>query len=58
MAGRSEAGRQTLDLLVEQQRRRRIGASIVKSYLRHPQTESEVGWTDVATAEMIAEEPW
>jgi hypothetical protein len=58
MAGRSEAGRQALDLLVEQQRRRRIGASIVEGYLRHPQTEAEVGWTDVATAEMIAEEPW
>jgi hypothetical protein len=58
MAGRSEAGRQAPDLLVEQQRRRRIGASIVKSYLRHPQPDSEVGWIDVATVEMIAEEPW
>jgi hypothetical protein len=58
MAGRSEAVRLALQLLVEQQRRRRIGASIVEGYLRHPQTASEVGWTDGATTEMIAEELW
>ncbi len=58
VSSRSEAVRLALQLLVEQHRRRRLGSSIVEGYLRHPQTEAEVGWSDAATAQMIAEEPW
>ena len=31
---------------------------IVEDYRARPQTESEVGWSDLATIGMIADEPW
>jgi Arc/MetJ-type ribon-helix-helix transcriptional regulator len=55
---RSAAVRLGLERLVERDRRRRIGQSIVDGYLRQPQTEAEVGWADEATRRMIADEPW
>lgn len=58
VSNRSDAVRLGLQRLVDQHRRQRVGADIVEGYLRRPQAESEVGWTDAATAEMIAEEPW
>ena len=58
VGSRSAAVRLGLEGLVDRHRRRRIGQSIVNGYLRHPQTESEVGWADEATRRMIADEPW
>lgn len=58
VASRSAAVRLGLQHLVDHHRRQHIGSSIVEGYVRHPQTDAEVGWTDTATAEMIAEEPW
>ena len=58
VGSRSAAVRLGLEGLVDRHRRRRIGQSIVEGYLRHPQTESEVGWADEATRRMIADEPW
>ncbi|MBA3331867.1 MAG: hypothetical protein H0T39_13540 [Actinobacteria bacterium] len=58
VGSRSAAVRLGLEGLVDRHRRRRIGQSIVDGYLRHPQTESEVGWADEATRRMIADEPW
>ena len=58
VASRSEAVRLGLILLVEDHRRRRIGAAIVQGYLEAPQTDHEMGWADEATIKMIAEEPW
>ena len=55
---RSDAVRRGLTSLVDEHRRRRIGKVIVDGYLRHPQTEHDVGWSDAATAAMIADEPW
>lgn len=55
---RSAAVRLGLTALVERNRRRRVGESIVDGYLRQPQTEAEIGWADEATARMIADEPW
>ena len=58
VSSRSDAVRDGLRALVEQQRRRSIATAIVEGYRRLPQTDSEVGWSDAATVAMIAEEPW
>lgn len=58
VGSRSEAVRLALRRLVDAVRRERIGAQIVEGYLSRPQTDSEVGWADDATIQMIAEEPW
>ena len=58
VASRSHAVRLALTRLVDQQTRADIGARIVKGYVQTPQTDEEVGWTEAATARMIAEEPW
>lgn len=58
VASRSEAVRQGLYALLDAHRRRQIGQQIVAGYRAQPQTDEEVGWSDAATAAMIAEEPW
>ena len=58
VASRSDAVRLALKRFVDQQTRADIGARIVKGYVQTPQTDEEVGWTEAATARMIAEEPW
>lgn len=58
VASRSEAVRRGLTGLVGWNRRQQVGQSIVDGYERVPQTESEVGWADAATEQMIADEPW
>lgn len=55
---RSDAVRCGLRVLVDQQRRLRIGEAVVQGYRDRPQNEEEVGWADIATVEMIREEPW
>ena len=42
----------------ESSARRQIGNAITAGYLAHPQGESEGGWSDEASVEMILEEPW
>jgi Arc/MetJ-type ribon-helix-helix transcriptional regulator len=58
VASRSEAVRMGLEKLVDEHRRRRIGAEIVEGYRRIPQTEEELAGIDKATRALIAEEPW
>ena len=58
VASRSDAVRDGLRTLVDQQRRSTVAAAIVEGYRRLPQTGSEVGWSDEATIAMISEEPW
>lgn len=58
VASRSDAVRVGLERLIEQDRRRQIGAAIVEGYRREPQAADDIGWPDAATAEMIAEESW
>ena len=55
---RSDAVRRGLRVLVDQQRRLRIGEAVVQGYRDRPQNEEEVGWADIATVKMIGEEPW
>lgn len=55
---RSAAVRIGLERLVDEDRRRAVGEAIVDGYRRLPQSVDDVGWTDDATAAMIAEEPW
>lgn len=56
---RAEAVRSAIESLVDQERRRRVGAEIVEGYLRIPQSDEELGTAvDEATRRMIAEEPW
>lgn len=55
---RSDAVRQGLHALIEQIRRRRTADEIIAGYTRLPQTDQEVGWSDAATARMVADEPW
>lgn len=58
VASRSEAVRIGLQKLVDEHRRRRVGAQIADAYKRHPQTESELAGLDEATRALVAEEPW
>ena len=58
VASRSEAVRLGLEQWIDHVRRRRVGEQIVQGYREHPQGDSEVGWADQATVEMIADEPW
>jgi Arc/MetJ-type ribon-helix-helix transcriptional regulator len=58
VASRSEGVRVALEKLVDEQRRRRIGAEIVAGYERQPQTDEELAGLDAATRALIAEEPW
>lgn len=58
VTNRSEAVRLGLERLVDDHRRRQIGAEIVDAYRRQPQTEEELAGLDRATRALIAEEPW
>ncbi|MDQ3385778.1 MAG: ribbon-helix-helix domain-containing protein [Actinomycetota bacterium] len=58
VASRSAAVRRGLHDLVERHRRAQVGARIADGYRRIPQVDAEVGWSDDATAKMIADEPW
>ncbi len=58
VSSRSEAVRLGLERLIDQHSRSNIGEAIRDGYLRLPQTEDEVAWSDAASIAMIAEEPW
>ena len=58
VGSRSDAVRSGLRSLIDQHRRRTIGEAIVQGYLKHPQTEDDVGWADADTIAMIEAEPW
>lgn len=58
VASRSEAVRVALRHLLDRRRRDEVGARIVAGYRAEPQRSAESGWSDVATAQMIADEPW
>ena len=55
---RSDAVRRGLEQLIEAYRREKIGEQIRDGYLRQPQTQEEIAWSDTASIAMIAEEPW
>lgn len=57
-ASRSEAVRAGLDVVVDRERRAAVGRAIVDGYRRIPQGDEVLGWSDAASAAMIAEEPW
>jgi Arc/MetJ-type ribon-helix-helix transcriptional regulator len=57
-ASRSEGVRVALERLVDEQRRRRIGAEIVAGYERCPETDEEIAHAERLTRASIAEEPW
>jgi Arc/MetJ-type ribon-helix-helix transcriptional regulator len=58
VASRSDAVRIGLERLIDRHRRDQVGRDISRAYEGQPQRESEVGWADVASIAMIAEEPW
>ena len=58
LANRPEAVRDGLRRLVDDIHRRRTGLAMVEGYRRCPQGSAEGGWSDAATAAMIADEPW
>jgi Arc/MetJ-type ribon-helix-helix transcriptional regulator len=58
VASRSEGVRLGLEKLIDEHRRRRIGAEIVEGYIRQPQTAEEIAGAERATRASIAEEPW
>ncbi len=57
VANRSEAVRLSLERLVDQHRRRRVGAEIADAYRRRPQTAEELAGLDASTRALVAEEP-
>lgn len=58
VANRSEAVRLALKRLVDEHRRRQIGAEIAAGYRRQPQTDDELIGLDRATRALIEDEPW
>ena len=58
VSSRSEAVRMGLERLVDQHRRRLVGAAIVDAYRGRPQTDDELAGLDEATRALVAEEPW
>jgi metal-responsive CopG/Arc/MetJ family transcriptional regulator len=58
VGNRSEGVRLGLERLVEEHRRRRIGAEIVEAYRRQPQTDEELAGLKHATRALVEEEPW
>jgi Arc/MetJ-type ribon-helix-helix transcriptional regulator len=58
VSSRSEAVRLGLERLIEEHRRRRLGAEIADAYRRQPQTEEELAGLEEATRALLAEEPW
>lgn len=58
VSSRSEAMRVGLQALVDEHRKRMLGARIADAYARHPQTDDELAGLDVGTRAMIEEEPW
>jgi Arc/MetJ-type ribon-helix-helix transcriptional regulator len=57
-ASRSEAVRAGLEAIVDRERRAAVGRSIADGYRRVPAADDDHGWSDAASAAMIAEEPW
>lgn len=57
-ASRSDAVRAGLRAIVDRHRRAQVAAEIVEAYRAQPQTDDEYSWSDGATREMIADEPW
>ena len=55
---RSSAVRLALGQLIDRHRRGEAGRRIAEDYIQRPQEQSEVGWSDLATVQMIADEPW
>lgn len=58
VASRSEAVRIGLEELIDRHHRSQVGKAIADAYTIHPQKEDELGWSDAATEQMIADEPW
>lgn len=55
---RSEAVREGLAVVIDRRRRMGVGRAIADGYRRVPQADDDDGWSDTASAAMIAEEPW
>jgi Arc/MetJ-type ribon-helix-helix transcriptional regulator len=55
---RSDAVRAGLVTVIDHQRRTATGKAIAAGYQRLPQAPDDLGWSDSASAAMIAEEPW
>jgi Arc/MetJ-type ribon-helix-helix transcriptional regulator len=55
---RSEAVRLGLERLVDEHRRRQLGAEIAAAYRLRPQTDEELAGLDLATRALVAAEPW
>jgi Arc/MetJ-type ribon-helix-helix transcriptional regulator len=55
---KAEAVRTALEVLVEAERRGRVGALIADAYLRVPQDDQEVEAATRAAIRSIHEEPW
>jgi Arc/MetJ-type ribon-helix-helix transcriptional regulator len=58
VTSRSEAVRIGLERLVDEHRRRQIGAELVAAYRRQPQTSDELAGLEQATRALVEEEPW
>lgn len=55
---RTEAMRDALVRLINQERRREIGEQIAEGYRRMPQTEDEIAGGDQAFVDSVNDEPW
>jgi len=55
---RAEAVRSAITSMVDQERRRRVGAEIADGYLRIPQSDEDLAAAAAAATRSIHDEPW
>lgn len=55
---KAEAVRTALEVMIDSERRRRVGEQIVQGYRRVPQTDDEIDAATQAAIRSIEEEPW
>ena len=55
---RAAIARPAVAELAERHTRAELGRRITQEYVRRPQTDAEIGWSDAGTVAMIAAGPW
>jgi metal-responsive CopG/Arc/MetJ family transcriptional regulator len=55
---RSAVVRRVLEEALRQARETKADDAYVRAYQKFPQTDDELGWSDLVTRERLSEEPW
>lgn len=55
---RSELVRRALEAFLRHEREREVVEQYVQGYLRHPETQEELGWVEAASQGVLRDYPW